>query len=237
MGYSATAICVCLYLQAYVDRVVGQRVLRPAAPSRDQSLKRAARLQFAEPLMGMLVPRERPETAPPFLGPIPALQMDNEQIKLLQEASSVYYPTCLRCSLNCSNPDAVADDIGTAVGNHTIIEMWDADTTALNDEALMRQALLRAAEAGRLNVLQQAFHSFTGQGVTGMLLLSSSHLTSVSSLLSHDCILPRKPAPALDWLDRLVEDVVSLVKLPQELEVSLLLALDHCFDLLSLTRL
>ena len=145
MGYSPTAICFCLLLQAYVDRVVGQRVLRPAAPSRDQSLKRAARLQFAEPLMGMLVPRERPDTAPPFLGPIPALQLDNEQLKLLQEASGVCYPTRLRCSSTCSNPDAFVGDVGTAVGNHTIIEMWDADTKALNDEAVMRQALLRAA--------------------------------------------------------------------------------------------
>lgn len=57
------------------------------------------------------------------------------------------------------------------------MELWDADAAALNDEPTIRRALLDAAEAGRLTVLQQAFHSFEGQGVTGMLLLSSSHLT------------------------------------------------------------
>ena len=71
----------------------------------------------------------------------------------------------------------MAGDAGTVVGNHTIVELWDANPTALNDEGTIRRALLNAAEVGRLTVLKQAYHSFEGQGVTGMLLLSSSHLT------------------------------------------------------------
>ena len=77
--------CLCLYAQAYVDRAVGQRALRPAAPTRAQSFERAARMQFTEPLIGMLVPRTRPEAAPPFLGPLPSMQLTEQQLQLLQK--------------------------------------------------------------------------------------------------------------------------------------------------------
>lgn len=40
-----------------------------------------------------------------------------------------------------------------------------------------RAPLAAQSVAGGLSVLQEAFHSFEGQGATGMLLLSSSHLT------------------------------------------------------------
>jgi S-adenosylmethionine decarboxylase len=66
-----------------------------------------------------------------------------------------------------------------AVGNHTIVELWGADAKKLNDEGLLRRGMIEAAEAGKLVVLEEVFHSFEGQGVTGMLLLSSSHLTCV----------------------------------------------------------
>ena len=43
--------------------------------------------------------------------------------------------------------------------------------------AQLRAALEGAATRGKLVVLERVFHSFDGQGVAGMLLLSSSHLT------------------------------------------------------------
>jgi|EP01043_Picozoa_sp_COSAG02_P051442 hypothetical protein len=136
-------------------------------------------MQFTESFMGMPVPHERAETAPPFLGPLPPFQLTEKQLQLLQE-DGVHRTSLALWSAHSRKLTRIfpmADDAGTAVGNHTIVELWDADATALNDEGTIRRALLNAAEAGRLTVLEQAFHSFEGQGVTGMLLLSSSHLT------------------------------------------------------------
>lgn len=100
--------------------------------------------------MGYLVPRYLEKEAPPFLGPMPPL---------LEGGSE-------------------REGVGLAVGNHTILELWGASAEVLSDEGAVTVALHEAAVAGKLSVLHEVFHSFgEGQGVTGMLLLSSSHLT------------------------------------------------------------
>ena len=108
----------------------------------------------------LLVPRDREATPPPFLGPMPPLAP---------------LPPSFGAAAGRGLGLVGGDE--TTVGNHTIVELWGADAARLNDEALLRRGLLDAAEAGRLVVLEEVFHSFEGQGVTGMLLLSSSHLT------------------------------------------------------------
>eukprot|EP01043_Picozoa_sp_COSAG02_P022050 COSAG02_NODE_1134_length_14376_cov_382.343700_6_plen_53_part_00 len=42
-------------------------------------------MHFAEPFMGMPVPRERAETAPPFLGPLPPFHLTEKQLQLLED--------------------------------------------------------------------------------------------------------------------------------------------------------
>ena len=63
------------------------------------------------------------------------------------------------------------------IGEHSIVELWGADVSLLNDESHLRNLLRSAAEIGNLAVIDSSFHSFPKLGVTGILLLSSSHLT------------------------------------------------------------
>ncbi|GIX31034.1 MAG: S-adenosylmethionine decarboxylase proenzyme [Porticoccaceae bacterium] len=63
-----------------------------------------------------------------------------------------------------------------ALGKHLVAELWVRDPRTLDDAAGLEQALLAAAERGRFTVLDRKIHAFSPHGVTGILLLSESHL-------------------------------------------------------------
>ncbi|MGB3556029.1 MAG: adenosylmethionine decarboxylase [Jannaschia sp.] len=59
------------------------------------------------------------------------------------------------------------------IGRHLILEHWEGAT----DAATIERALHDAARAAGAKVLSAHFHPFDGGGVTGVLLLSESHIT------------------------------------------------------------
>lgn len=66
----------------------------------------------------------------------------------------------------------------TSVGRHALLDLTTGDTALLCDAVGLRSVLARAAQAGQAQVLHAHFHPFgVGQGVTGVLLLSESHIS------------------------------------------------------------
>lgn len=64
------------------------------------------------------------------------------------------------------------------IGQHYLIDLHGIPAQPACDIQLIEQTLLQAAQLAKATVLQQHFHSFgTGQGITGVLLLSESHIS------------------------------------------------------------
>lgn len=66
---------------------------------------------------------------------------------------------------------------GAGLGKHLIAEFWACDPRALNDPTYLHQTLQQAAQKSRLHVIRILMHAFSPHGVTGVALLSESHLS------------------------------------------------------------
>lgn len=62
------------------------------------------------------------------------------------------------------------------LGRHVIIELWGC-SDAINDAELVRTAMLDAVSAAKATLLNLYVHQFSPQGVTGVAVLSESHLS------------------------------------------------------------
>ncbi|MBM4075141.1 MAG: adenosylmethionine decarboxylase [Planctomycetes bacterium] len=62
------------------------------------------------------------------------------------------------------------------LGRHVIIELWGCGDV-INDVERVRGAMLDAVEAANATLLNLYVHGFSPQGVTGVAVLSESHLS------------------------------------------------------------
>lgn len=68
-------------------------------------------------------------------------------------------------------------EVPKVVGKHAIYELLGGDPTLLDDEDFVKEALIQAAESAGATLLGLITHKFEPQGVTGVALLSESHLS------------------------------------------------------------
>ena len=64
-----------------------------------------------------------------------------------------------------------------ALGTHIIVELSDCNTQILSDVNQVASILVAAAKAANAEVLQTAFHRFSPQGVSGVVVIAESHLS------------------------------------------------------------
>jgi S-adenosylmethionine decarboxylase proenzyme len=64
----------------------------------------------------------------------------------------------------------------TALGSHLLAEFSDCDPACLSDLEHVTQAMLAAAEASGATVVTHSFHHFSPLGVSGVVIISESHL-------------------------------------------------------------
>lgn len=62
------------------------------------------------------------------------------------------------------------------LGRHVIIELWGC-SDAINDAERVKTAMLNAVTAAKATLLNIYVHTFSPQGVTGVAVLSESHLS------------------------------------------------------------
>lgn len=65
----------------------------------------------------------------------------------------------------------------TALGRHLLVECYDCNSPALDDQEGIERAMLDAAAATGATILTWAFHKFAPQGVSGAIVIAESHLT------------------------------------------------------------
>jgi S-adenosylmethionine decarboxylase len=63
-----------------------------------------------------------------------------------------------------------------ALGRHILAEIYGCDADVLNDRVHIEKAMVDAALAAGAEVREVAFHKFSPQGVSGVVVISESHL-------------------------------------------------------------
>ncbi len=63
------------------------------------------------------------------------------------------------------------------IGRHVISELWGCNVEKLNDINLIDQTFVDAALKAGAEIREVAFHKFAPQGVSGVVIISESHLT------------------------------------------------------------
>lgn len=63
------------------------------------------------------------------------------------------------------------------MGRHVIAELWGCSAEKLNDLHSIERILVNAALEAGAEVREVAFHKFAPQGVSGVVIISESHLT------------------------------------------------------------
>jgi S-adenosylmethionine decarboxylase len=63
------------------------------------------------------------------------------------------------------------------MGRHVISELWGCDFEKLNDMQQIEQIFVDAALKSGAEIREVAFHKFAPQGVSGVVIISESHLT------------------------------------------------------------
>lgn len=63
------------------------------------------------------------------------------------------------------------------MGRHVIAELWGCNLEKLNDMETIEQTFVDAALKSGAEIREVAFHKFAPQGVSGVVIISESHLT------------------------------------------------------------
>ncbi|GAA0426220.1 MAG: adenosylmethionine decarboxylase [Bacillota bacterium] len=63
------------------------------------------------------------------------------------------------------------------MGRHVIAELWQCNVNKLNDMRLIERIFVDAALKAGAEIREVAFHKFAPHGVSGVVIISESHLT------------------------------------------------------------
>ncbi|RNA70310.1 adenosylmethionine decarboxylase [Alteribacter keqinensis] len=63
------------------------------------------------------------------------------------------------------------------MGRHVISELWECNIEKLNDMGFIEKLFVNAALEAGAEVREVAFHKFAPHGVSGVVIISESHLT------------------------------------------------------------
>ena len=70
----------------------------------------------------------------------------------------------------------MAADACRALGQHILVDLKGCEPALINDAAHVEKIMLDAARAARSTIIQSVFHSFSPQGVSGVVVIAESHL-------------------------------------------------------------
>jgi S-adenosylmethionine decarboxylase len=108
-----------------------------------------------------------------------------------------------------------------ALGTHLLLDLKDCDKEVLNDLNFLKESLYAAATEAGATVLGESFHHFHPQGVSGVVIITESHLfihtwpeysyAAVDIFTCGDSSKPRKAAQFL--IERLCSKNPSIMEL------------------------
>ncbi|SET78923.1 S-adenosylmethionine decarboxylase [Salinibacillus kushneri] len=109
------------------------------------------------------------------------------------------------------------------VGTHLIAELWECKIEKLNDMEYNEQILVEAALKAGAEVREVTFHKFSPQGISGVVLISESHLTihsfpehAYASIDVYTCGKRMNPNKAIQYITESLEaKSVDKVEIPR----------------------
>ncbi|QKS72022.1 S-adenosylmethionine decarboxylase proenzyme [Paenalkalicoccus suaedae] len=109
------------------------------------------------------------------------------------------------------------------MGRHVIAELWECDIDKLNNMDYIERVFVNAALEAGAEVREVAFHKFAPQGVSGVVIISESHLTihsfpehGYASIDVYTCGDRIDPNVAADYIAHSLESKKSeVVELPR----------------------
>ena len=72
----------------------------------------------------------------------------------------------------------MADEKHNPIGHHYIVEASDCDPKIISDVSKVQQILVKAAEIAGAKVWAVSFHKFPPSGVSGVVVISESHIST-----------------------------------------------------------
>ena len=60
---------------------------------------------------------------------------------------------------------------------HLLVELFDCNTDALENQSLLTELLEAAATAANVTIVKSVFHQYSPQGITGIVIIEESHLS------------------------------------------------------------
>lgn len=73
------------------------------------------------------------------------------------------------------------------LGRHLLIEYYGCDRSVINDKEFLRVNLLEAARKAKATIVTDIFHTFSPQGVSGVVVIAESHL-AIHTWPEHGCV-------------------------------------------------
>ncbi|SER89892.1 adenosylmethionine decarboxylase [Salipaludibacillus aurantiacus] len=109
------------------------------------------------------------------------------------------------------------------MGRHIIAELWGCNTDKLNNLAFIEQLFVKAALHAGAEIREVAFHKFAPQGVSGVVIISESHLTihsfpehGYASIDVYTCGDRIDPASAANYIaEALMAETSEVVEVPR----------------------
>lgn len=71
----------------------------------------------------------------------------------------------------------VGRQLSDALGRHVLAELYGCDPDRLNDLEIVEKTMVHAALESGAEIREVAFHKFSPQGISGVVVISESHLT------------------------------------------------------------
>lgn len=66
--------------------------------------------------------------------------------------------------------------VNDPIGMHVVLDLYECDPQILDDMEKVEEVLTKAAEVANATVIDKRFHKFSPQGVSGVVVVSESHI-------------------------------------------------------------
>ena len=63
------------------------------------------------------------------------------------------------------------------LGRHYLVEFYECSAEILDDDVILKEAMLKAAEISGATIIDSVFHRFAPQGFSGVVVIAESHFS------------------------------------------------------------
>lgn len=94
-----------------------------------------------------------------------------------------------------------------SLGEHFLVDYYECDAKLINDLEYVRQSMLEAAKRSKATIINDNFHQFSPQGISGVIVIAESHISihtwpelGYASVDVYTCSDKMDPQAAIDYL-------------------------------------